>query len=166
MGLDMEILSGDTRAAVSALATSLGIKDWRSGLKPADKITRLAELESKGLKVLMVGDGLNDAPALSAAHASISPVSAADISRGAADFVFMGENLGAVVTAIRVTRMSRRMMLQNLGFAAIYNMIAVPLAVLGYANPLVAALAMSGSSIVVTLNALRARLSLRERKTA
>ncbi len=166
MGLDMEILSGDTRDAVSALATSLGIKDWRSGLKPADKITRLAELESKGLKVLMVGDGLNDAPALSAAHASISPVSAADISRAAADFVFMGEDLGAVVTAIRVTRMSRRMMLQNLGFAAIYNMIAVPLAVLGYANPLVAALAMSGSSIVVTLNALRARLSLRERKTA
>ncbi len=166
MGLPMEILSGDTSDAVKSTAEALGIKRWRAGLKPADKIERLTELEKQGHKVLMVGDGLNDAPALSTAHASISPVSAADISRTAADFVFMGDKLEAVATAISVSRLSRRMMLQNLGFAAVYNMIAVPLAVFGFASPLVAAFAMSGSSIIVTLNALRARLIFRERNSS
>ncbi len=166
MGLEMEILSGDAQEAVAAAAKTLGIENWRAGLKPADKINRLAELEAEGYKVAMIGDGLNDAPALGAAHASVSPVSAADISRAAADFVFMGDRLGAVVTALKVTRLSRRMMLQNLGFAAVYNMITVPLAVFGFVNPLVAAFAMSGSSIVVTLNALRARLVFRERNRA
>ncbi|PLX39819.1 MAG: copper-translocating P-type ATPase [Hyphomicrobiales bacterium] len=164
LGLEVEILSGDTEAAVAAAAAELGIDHWRAGLKPADKIARLEQLQAEGRKPAMVGDGLNDAPCLSAAHASLSPVSAADISRAAADFVFMGDGLAPILTALATARMSRRLMLENLGFAALYNTIAVPLAVLGFVNPLIAALAMSGSSIIVTLNALRTHLLNRTSK--
>ncbi len=164
LGLEVEILSGDTEAAVAAAAAELGIGHWRAGLKPADKIARLEQLQAEGRKPAMVGDGLNDAPCLSAAHASLSPVSAADISRAAADFVFMGDGLAPILTALATARMSRRLMLENLGFAALYNTIAVPLAVLGFVNPLIAALAMSGSSIIVTLNALRTHLLNRTSK--
>ena len=159
MGLGVEIISGDNDTAVRRAALELGIDDWQAGLTPARKIEHLEALEKSGLKVAMIGDGLNDAPALRAAHASMSPVSAADISRAAADFVFMGEGLFAVATTVRISRLSRRLMLQNLTFAALYNSIAVPLAVFGFVNPLIAALAMSGSSMMVTLNALRGRLA-------
>lgn len=154
-GLPAEILSGDRAAVVSRAADDLGLQDWRGEARPDDKIAHLNALAARGHRVLMVGDGLNDAPALAAAHASLSPASAADISQTAADFVVQGERLAPVVESIRVARAARRLVIQNFALAFIYNAIAVPLAMAGLVTPLIAALAMSASSIVVTLNALR-----------
>ncbi|WNJ99893.1 heavy metal translocating P-type ATPase [Thalassospiraceae bacterium LMO-JJ14] len=157
MGLGIELLSGDTPHAVAHAASALGIDAWKAGCLPADKTARLEELARDGRRVLMVGDGLNDAPSLVSAHVSMSPASAADVSQTAADLLFQGARLGPVVTAIRVARSSTRLVKQNFALAFAYNTIAVPLAVAGLATPLVAAVAMSSSSIVVTLNALRLR---------
>lgn len=157
-GCDLVILSGDRPEAVGPVAAALGVAAWRGGLTPQDKIAALETLKARGRKVLMVGDGLNDAPALAAAHVSLSPVTAADLTQAQADGVFLGERLAPVKAAVLVSRRARRLMLQNLGIAAIYNLIAVPLAFLGHVTPFVAAVAMSGSSLLVTGNALRARL--------
>jgi P-type Cu2+ transporter len=156
-GYRLAILSGDRADPVRRVAAVLGIEDWRAGLKPGDKIAALASLEAEGRKVLMVGDGLNDAPALAAAHASISPVTAAHLAQASADCLFMGEKLAPVWDAARLSRRALQVMRQNLAIAVVYNAIAVPLAVLGHVTPLIAAAAMSGSSVIVTLNALRAR---------
>jgi P-type Cu2+ transporter len=156
-GLAIEILSGDREAAVAAVAGELSIPRFAAGLKPADKIARLKALADAGHRVLMVGDGLNDAPALAAAHVSISPSSAAHLTSAQADAVFLGDRLRPVADALRVARQAKRLMVQNLWLSAIYNVVAVPIAILGLATPLIAALAMSGSSVAVTLNALRAR---------
>jgi P-type Cu2+ transporter len=156
-GREVEILSGDREPAVALVANALGVAQWRGGLKPAGKIARLEALAAEGKRVLMVGDGLNDAPALAAAHVSISPISAAHLAQAQADALFLGERLQPVSDALRLADKARRLMLQNLWLSAAYNAIAVPLAVLGFVTPLAAALAMSGSSILVTLNALRAR---------
>ena len=153
---EVEILSGDREPAVALVARELGVKRFEAGLKPADKIARLKALASAGRRTLMVGDGLNDAPALAAAHVSISPISAAHIAQAQADALFLGERLAPVADALRLSAKARRLMLQNLWLSVVYNSIAVPLAICGYVTPLIAALAMSGSSIVVTLNALRA----------
>lgn len=157
LGLDVRILSGDRPSAVAQIAETIAVKDWQGGFKPADKVAMLEELKLRGRRVLMVGDGINDAPSLAAAHVSMSPISAADLSRSQADTVFLGEPLAPVHDAIVTARQARRLMAQNLGFAAIYNLVAVPIAVAGLATPLIAALAMSGSSVLVTLNALRVR---------
>ncbi len=156
-GFDCRILSGDRPEAVAPVADALGIGLWRGGCKPADKIAMLEDLKAEGRRVLMVGDGLNDAPALAAAHVSLSPISAADLTQAQADAVFLGDRLEPVREALDIARRARALMRQNLGIALVYNLIAVPLAFLGYVTPLVAALAMSGSSTLVTLNALRAR---------
>ena len=157
MGLTVEVLSGDTPRAVAIAADAAGISQRRGALTPLGKADAIAALQSGGHKVLMVGDGLNDTAALARAHAAMAPGSALDASQNAADLVFSGERLGAIVEAIRVARQARRLALQNFGFAAAYNLVAAPAAMLGLVNPLLAALAMSGSSLVVTLNALRLR---------
>ncbi|MBP5858676.1 heavy metal translocating P-type ATPase [Marivibrio halodurans] len=154
-GVMPEILSGDRPGPVAATARTLGAARWRAGLTPAGKIDHIRALQAAGHRVLMVGDGINDAPAMSAADAAIAPGTAADIGRRAAGFVFLHEGLEAVPIAIRVARRAKRLVFQNFALAALYNMIAVPLAVAGHASPLVAALAMSGSSILVVANALR-----------
>ena len=156
-GIAVEILSGDRAPAVEAAARLAGIERWQAGLDPAQKIARIEALAAAGRRVLMVGDGLNDAPALAAARVSLSPASAVTLAQAAADGCFLGDRLAPVVAAIDLGRRARRLMIENLGFALAYNALAVPLAIAGYATPLVAALAMSGSSILVTANALRAR---------
>ena len=156
-GLTVEILSGDQASVVEAIARTVGVTTWRAGLLPAEKAEAVDHLATLGRKVLMVGDGLNDAAALARAHAAIAPGSAIEASQNAADLVLTDDALMAVVDAIDVARSARRRALENFGFAALYNLIAAPAAMLGLINPFVAALAMSGSSLVVTVNALRLR---------
>jgi Cu2+-exporting ATPase len=160
-GYRVHLLSGDRAGPVSATAAELGIEDARGSLTPADKQSIVEAMRAEGKRVLMVGDGLNDAPALAAGHASVSPADAADISRTAADAVLQGNRLGGLVELLAVARASRRVAIQNFVLALLYNLVAVPVAVLGFATPLVAAVAMSSSSILVTLNALRLRLVAR-----
>lgn len=152
----LAILSGDHQAAVAPIAKTLGITEWKSGLQPADKIAALDALKRQGRRVFMVGDGLNDAPALAAAHASLSPVSAAHVAQASADALFIGDALAPVAAMLGLSRKAVRVMKDNLWIAVVYNLIAVPLAVFGHVTPLIAAAAMSGSSILVTLSALRA----------
>lgn len=155
LGLHVEMLSGDRAEVAEAIASRIGVSDWQANLSPQDKIARLNQLKAEGRKVAMVGDGLNDAPSLAGAHASLSPGTAADASQAAADFVYQGEGAAPIVEAILVSRKARRRVMENFYFAAAYNACAVPLAALGLVTPLIAAIAMSGSSLIVTLNALR-----------
>jgi Cu2+-exporting ATPase len=157
-GFAIELLSGDRPEIAGAIAATLGIPVWRGAATPADKAARLAALAAEGRTVLMVGDGLNDAPALAAAHVSMSPAAAADVSQTAADFVFQGDGLAPLLAAVDVARAARRLVLQNFTLAIGYNLIAVPFAMAGLVTPLIAALAMSSSSLLVTGNALRLKL--------
>ena len=151
------LMSGDTTPAVEALATRLGIPDWLAEALPADKAGRVDALTDAGARVLMVGDGLNDTAALAAAHVSISPASALDAARVASDIVLLGNDLSPIGAACQTARSATRRITENFRIATVYNVIAVPLAVAGLATPLIAALAMSLSSVTVSLNALRLR---------
>ncbi|MBD8877788.1 heavy metal translocating P-type ATPase [Roseibium polysiphoniae] len=157
LGYQLEILSGDREGAVRAVADELGLANWQAEVKPGDKIAHLEVLKQQGRKVLMVGDGLNDAPALAGAHVSLSPVTAVHLSQAAADAVFLGDKLQPVADALQISRRARRAIEQNLWISALYNVVAVPIAVAGLVTPLMAAVAMSASSIAVTANALRLR---------
>jgi Cu2+-exporting ATPase len=154
-GYRVAMLSGDRCAVVEKIALEVGIETWKAELKPAEKIAWLDACAAEGHKVFMVGDGLNDAPALALAHASMSPASAADISQRAADFVFQGEKLAPTLDAISTGKRARSMALQNFAVALVYNVICVPLAMAGTVTPLIAAIVMSTSSILVTANAAR-----------
>jgi Cu2+-exporting ATPase len=154
-GLAVELLSGDRVEVVQAIADRLGIAAYRGKVSPAAKAARLAELAAAGRRVLMVGDGLNDAPALAAAHASLSPASGADVAQVAADAVFQGSRLAAVVELLDVAARARVLVRQNIAMSIVYNALAVPLAVLGMVTPPIAAALMSSSSIAVVANALR-----------
>ena len=155
LGLTVEILSGDLPGRRGRVAKTAGVTQWRAGLTPFDKSSAVTMLQATGRKVLMVGDGLNDAAALALAHASMAPGSALDASQNAADLIVLDGGLMAAPLAIRVARAARRRALENFGFSGLYNAIAAPAAVLGLINPFIAAIAMSASSLVVMLNALR-----------
>jgi Cu2+-exporting ATPase len=150
-----EIVSGDVAGPVAEAAAATGVETWRAGATPQDKAAVVEAHAAAGRKVLMIGDGLNDAAALAKAHAAMAPGTALEASQNAADLVFSGEGLFAVVEAIDMARSARRRALENFRFATLYNLVAAPAAMLGLVNPFVAALAMSGSSLAVTLNALR-----------
>ncbi|MTD92752.1 copper-translocating P-type ATPase [Hyphomicrobium sp. xq] len=152
------LVSGDREAAVRTAAVAAGIDDWAAEVRPAGKIERLLGLKAEGRRVLMIGDGLNDAPALATAHASLSPATATDVSQTASDAVFQGERLAPILDVLSVSGAAQRMAVENFAIALAYNAVSVPLAMLGYVTPLIAALAMSLSSIAVTGNALRLRV--------
>ena len=154
-GVAVSMLSGDRPGPAGKVAAALGLRDWRAQASPEDKIATVTRMGEDGRRVLMVGDGVNDAPALAAASVSIAPAEAADVGRAAADIVFFGDDLRAVLDARDVAVRTRRVILQNFAIAACYNAVAIPVAVLGGASPLAAALAMSTSSILVVANALR-----------
>lgn len=154
-GYRVVLLSGDRSGPVAALAGQLGIEDWRAQLRPADKCAALEAMRARGLKPLMVGDGLNDAPALGAAHVSMSPASGTAITQTAADLVFQGRRLAPVLAALETAREANRLVRQNLLLALAYNLVTVPIAMAGLVTPLIAAIAMSSSSLMVVGNALR-----------
>lgn len=154
LGLTSSIISGDRAESVAPIALTLGVTAQTSML-PQDKLDAIARRKAAGHKVLMVGDGLNDGPALAAGYASMAPASASDAGQNAADVVFMGDALSPVAIAIRAARRTQQIVRQNFILAIGYNVLAVPLAVAGYVTPLIAAAAMSGSSLVVVANALR-----------
>ena len=155
MGMTQIVLSGDRLGAVTRAAASAGLPTFFAELSPFDKATHLDRLKTEGHNVLMVGDGLNDAPALAKAFVSMAPGSAADASQSAADLVFQGDKLSSVSEAILVARQAKARVMENFWFAALYNLVAAPIAMLGLVTPFIAAIAMSSSSIIVTLNALR-----------
>lgn len=156
LGLPAELLSGDGEGAVAALAWQAGIAEWRSSADPVAKQARIAALIAAGHRPLMVGDGINDAAALAAAHVSASPAGATDLAQSAADLVLQRDGLAMLPAAIRIARRAQAVARQNIGFSVAYNVVAVPLAVAGMVTPLIAALVMASSSIIVVLNALRA----------
>ncbi|MEO1677888.1 MAG: heavy metal translocating P-type ATPase [Pseudomonadota bacterium] len=156
-GLHVALISGDGAAVVGRFAGLLGIEDWTAEVLPEGKAARVEALQGAGARVLMVGDGLNDAAALAAAHASLSPASALDAARVASDMVLLGHDISAVTSAVSTARSAVRRIKENFHIATVYNVVAVPLAIAGFATPLAAALAMSASSLTVSLNALRLR---------
>jgi Cu2+-exporting ATPase len=156
LGLTVELLSGDGAGAVAATAAQAGIDAWQAAADPIAKQARIAALTASGRHPLMVGDGINDAAALAAAHVSASPAGATDLAQTAADLVLQREGLSALPAAIRVARRAQAIARQNIGFSLAYNVLAVPVAALGLVTPLVAAVVMASSSLVVVLNALRA----------
>jgi len=154
-GIRVEMLTGDRADPAARIAEEAGIAHWRAGIGPTAKGDHLKTVQREGRKALMVGDGLNDAGALALAHVSVAPGTAADVSQMAADMVLRGDSLAPLLEAVDVARKSRRLVLQNFAMAALYNLTAIPLAAMGMVSPLVAAATMAGSSLLVTLNALR-----------
>ncbi len=162
-GIKTLLLSGDRLEVTKDIASRLGIDHFEGGMTPVEKTERIAVLRAQGAQVLMVGDGLNDAPSLASATISMSPTSAIDITQNAADIVFQGDRLQPVLTAWRTALFSQKLVKENFLLAIAYNVVAIPLAVAGYVTPLIAAIAMSSSSLLVIANAMRLNL-VRDRR--
>ncbi|KQB95873.1 ATPase [Loktanella sp. 1ANDIMAR09] len=154
-GLAIHLVSGDDADETARIARALHISSWQAATTPAGKIAYINDLSSKGAKILMVGDGLNDTGALAAADASVSPATAADASRAASDIVLLNDSLTPLIELPLVARAARARIKENFAISTLYNVIAVPIALAGFATPLIASIAMSTSSITVLLNALR-----------
>ncbi|OJY70045.1 MAG: nitrogen fixation protein FixI [Sphingobium sp. 66-54] len=160
LGLPARIMSGDRGEAVNTVADQLGIAG-EGDMRPADKMAVLEQAIAAGHRPLMIGDGLNDGPALAAAHVSMAPASASDVGQQAADIVFLGDSLLGLPRAVRAARAAMRVVRQNIGLAVTYNVFAVPLAMAGLVTPLIAAVAMSTSSLIVVANSLRLRWAVK-----
>lgn len=163
MGIRSALLSGDRPRIAEAMAQQLGINQVKGGVLPDAKLHAIKEMQQRGEKVLMIGDGLNDAPALAQADISISPASGVDITQNTADMVFQKSSLLAVANAVRLSRLATRLVRHNFALAALYNVLAIPVAVMGFVTPLVAAIAMSSSSLLVIANSFRIRRLKEER---
>lgn len=155
LGCEPLLLSGDRPENVAAVAETLGIREWHGGLLPADKLARVRELQAAGQRVLMVGDGINDLPVLGGADVSCAMGSATRLAQTKADCVLLGENLQQIPAALRLARQVRYTIRQNLTWAILYNLGAIPLAAAGWVPPWLAAIGMSASSVVVVVNSLR-----------
>ena len=149
------LLSGDAEAAVSSTAARLGIDEAQSGCSPEDKLDAIRAKQDAGEVVIMVGDGINDAPVLAGSDVSIAPAHASRLAQTSADVIIIGESLAPLVTAVTMARRTMRIVRQNLAWAIVYNTLALPLAALGLVPPWAAAIGMSASSLIVVLNALR-----------
>ncbi|OOE09649.1 carbonate dehydratase [Stutzerimonas degradans] len=149
------LLSGDSSPMVGQIAEQLGIDQAEGGLTPAAKLARLQEIQGQGHRVLMLGDGVNDVPILAAADISVAMGSATDLAKTSADAVLLSNRLHSLVQAFDVARRSRRIIVENLAWASLYNGLILPFAAIGWVTPLWAALGMSASSLLVVLNALR-----------
>jgi Cu2+-exporting ATPase len=156
-GFRLMIASGDRDAPVRRIAEKLGIGDWRASLRPEEKVELVRALRNAGETVVMVGDGINDAPVLAAADASIALDAGTALARASADAIVLGKRMQGIVDAIDIARATRRIIRQNIAWAIAYNLAAVPLAVSGMLAPWMAALGMSLSSLLVVFNALRLR---------
>ena len=154
-GVAVSLFSGDRRTTVASLATRLGIDDARAELAPQDKLDAVAALQQQGKTVLMVGDGINDAPVLAAAQVSIAMGTGSDIARASGDMVLLSDRLRPISNGMRTARLTLRIIRQNLWWALGYNLIALPLAIAGQITPWLASLGMAASSLLVVLNALR-----------
>ncbi|MFZ9407573.1 MAG: heavy metal translocating P-type ATPase [Burkholderiaceae bacterium] len=154
-GLSLAIRSGDESGAVAAVADTLGVSDWKAGQSDQDKLADLEALEARGHRVGMVGDGLNDGAALARARVSVSFAQATPLAQQQADLLVLGEQLGALARARALSQDCLRVVRQNLLFAALYNLICIPIALLGWMPPWLAGLGMAASSLIVVLNALR-----------
>ena len=154
-GLVIHLLSGDQVEAVECVATQLAIDAWRAGTRPAGKIDYVRALQQQGRRVLMAGDGINDAPVLAASDVSIAVHDAADLAQTAADLVALRPGVQQIEIALTQARRARGVVRQNLIWASLYNGVAIPAAALGWVSPWMAAIGMSASSLLVALNALR-----------
>jgi len=156
-GMQLSILSGDDLATVRHIGDQLGIEDCRGGLKPADKLAALQAMQAAGEVVMMLGDGVNDAPVLAAAQVSLAMGGGTQVARATSDIVLLSERLPEVAHAQDVSRQTMSIMHQNFAWAIAYNLIAVPVAALGFVSPWLASIGMSASSLIVVVNALRLR---------
>ncbi|MEO0634719.1 MAG: heavy metal translocating P-type ATPase, partial [Pseudomonadota bacterium] len=157
MGLTVHMLTGDSQGNADRMAATLGVDHVHASVSPELKQDLIHDLQADGRKVLMVGDGLNDTLALTQAWASIAPGTALEASQNAADVVLLGQHLSGIPTVLHIARSAQRRIIENFNLSALYNLFFIPLALAGFASPLMAAIAMSTSSITVTLNALRTR---------
>ena len=157
LGIEVQLLSGDGEAAVAEVARALGIEHWRARQRPDDKLAHVRALQESGAVVAMVGDGVNDAPVLSGAQVSLAMGGGTQIAAASADMLLLSDRLAHLVDAVTTARRMRRVIGENLGWAVLYNLLALPLAAAGWVAPWMAAIGMSASSLVVVLNSLRLR---------
>lgn len=157
MGVQVMLLSGDRQAVVAQVAQQLGVHAWRGEVLPQDKLQQVQQLQASGAVIAMLGDGVNDAPVLAAAQVSIAMGSGTQLAQASSDMVLLSERLLPVVFALRMARFTHQVIRQNLAWAILYNLIALPLAALGWVTPWMAGIGMSASSLLVVLNSLRLR---------
>jgi Cu2+-exporting ATPase len=155
LGLATEVASGDAADAVAPMAAAVGADAWRGGMTPEDKLALLRTRQQAGETVVMVGDGVNDAPVLAGADVSVAMAGGTSLAQTSADMVLLGESLAPLVEGVLQARRTLRIVRQNLAWAAGYNLVALPLAATGFIAPWMAAIGMSASSLLVVLNALR-----------